>query len=84
MEGRYLPSLVALIGQKLEEHLQVIGYQSTPEDMPVMVQSEVETQPEQSPDQTTVPDQCPSCKGYNIQTVSGCPTCMDCGYSKCG
>lgn len=27
---------------------------------------------------------CPKCHGYNIQHASGCPTCMDCGWSKCG
>jgi len=82
-EGRYWPSLVALIGQKLSEHLDVIGYQSTPETVPQPMPEEEGTQPEQSPDQT-VPDQCPSCKGFNLITVSGCPTCQDCGYSKCG
>ncbi|WHM52952.1 putative ribonucleoside-diphosphate redutase [Sulfitobacter phage vB_SupP_AX] len=82
-EGRYWPSLVALIGQKLSEHLDVIGYQSTPETVPPAPLEE-EAQPEQSPDQTSVPDQCPSCKGFNLIAVSGCPTCQDCGYSKCG
>ncbi|UAT28894.1 ribonucleotide reductase [Dinoroseobacter phage vB_DshP-R7L] len=82
VDGHYCPSLVALIGQKLSEHLDNIGYQSTPECAPPDYQEEV-TQPEQSPDQT-VPDQCPSCKGYNLIVQSGCPTCQDCGYSKCG
>ena len=83
IQGHYCPSLVALIGQKLDEHLDVIGYQSTPEITPPPVEGEVETYPEQSLDQP-VPDQCPSCKGYNVLRVSGCPTCQDCGYSKCG
>lgn len=83
VEGRYCPSLVALIGQKLSEHLDNIGYQSTPEEVPLSMPEEEVTYPEQSPDQT-VPDQCPSCKGYNLITASGCPVCQDCGYSKCG
>ena len=41
VDGRYCPSLVALIGQKLSEHLDNIGYQSTPETMPLI---EEETQ----------------------------------------
>ena len=85
VEGRYYPSLVSLIGATLEEHLMLIGYQSTPETMPEPVEGEGEPEPpEQSPGQDAVPDQCPSCKGFNLQTVSGCPTCQDCGYSKCG
>lgn len=91
VEGRYYPSLVSLIGQTLEEHLMLIGYQSTPEQeeddfdpnaMDVKIYHD--SQPEQSPDTGATPDQCPSCKGYNIVTLSGCPTCQECGYSKCG
>jgi ribonucleoside-diphosphate reductase alpha chain len=80
IEGRYCPSLVALVGQKLSEHLDMIRYQSTPESVPLAPEEEVQTQ---QPDQS-VPDQCPSCKGFNLITASGCPTCQDCGYSKCG
>jgi len=79
VNGRYVPSLVALIGLTLEEHLDLIRYQSTPEPMPYL--DKEETLPQQ-PDQT-VPDQCPSCKGFNLIIASGCPTCLDCGYSKC-
>lgn len=27
---------------------------------------------------------CPECQSSNIAYVQGCPTCQDCGYSKCG
>ena len=83
VNGRYLPSLVALIGKTLEEHLMLIGYQSTPEQMPEAPLIEVGAKP-QLPDTGPVPDQCPSCKGFNTIQVSGCPTCQDCGHSKCG
>lgn len=89
IEGRYCPSLVALVGQKLSEHLDMIGYQSTPEKEPYSISFNLkdmgivlDAEQKQSPDQT-VPDQCPSCKGYNLVILSGCPTCQDCGYSKC-
>lgn len=87
VDGRYCPSLVALIGQKLSEHLDLIGYQSTPENLPFPVTSsliEEEEDAKQSPDTGHVPDQCPSCKGYSMVDTSGCPTCQDCGHSKCG
>ena len=90
IEGRYCPSLVALVGQKLSEHLDTIGYQSTPETVPYSIpfdledmETVLEAEQKQPPDQS-VPDQCPSCKGFNLITASGCPTCQDCGYSKCG
>ena len=87
VEGRYCPSLVALIGQKLSEHLDLIGYQSTPESLPSPVTTSFITTEEdakQSPDTSYVPDQCSNCKGYSMVNLSGCPTCQDCGYSKCG
>lgn len=27
---------------------------------------------------------CPECGSHNIVYIQGCPTCQDCGYSKCG
>lgn len=84
VNGRYLPSLVALIGKTLEEHLILIGYQSTPEQMPEASLIEVEANLQLPEQGERVPDQCPSCKGFNTIQVSGCPTCQDCGYSKCG
>lgn len=83
VEGRYCPSLVALIGQKLSEHLDMIGYQSTPEVIEEQQTLPFEEPEMQSPGQS-VPDQCPSCKGFNVIIASGCPVCQDCGYSKCG
>lgn len=83
IDGRYCPSLVALIGQKLSEHLDMIGYQSTPEADDHTHPQEEETKPEPM-NMGKVPDQCPSCKGFNVIKSSGCPTCQDCGYSKCG
>ena len=80
VNGRYLPSLVALIGKTLEEHLMFIGYQNQCPEAPFI---EVGDGP-QPPDTGHIPDQCPSCKGFNTLQVSGCPVCQDCGYSKCG
>lgn len=86
VEGRYVPSLVALIGKTLEEHLMMIGYQSTPEQMTEAPLIEVGAEaPEQLPEQAApIPAQCPSCKGFNMVIESGCLKCRDCGHSKCG
>lgn len=82
--GRYVPSLVALLGYTLEEHMNVIGYQSTPEPQIEPKESEdIDLKTEQLPDQR-IPDQCPSCKEFSMVQGSGCPTCSSCGYSKCG
>ena len=87
VEGRYVPSLVALIGKTLQEHLMMIGYQSTPEQMTEapLIEVGAEAPEMQSPEQAApIPAQCPSCKGFNMVIESGCPKCRDCGHSKCG
>lgn len=81
--GRYVPSLVALIGKTLEEHMNVIGYQSTPEQMEPIEVEVINLNETQSPG-AEPPPQCRSCKGFNVEIRSGCPTCLDCGHSKCG
>ena len=84
VNGRYLPSLVALLGQTLEDHMNLIGYQSTPElDIEGDKPEDINLKEPQSLDQK-IPDQCPNCKGFNTIKVSGCPVCQDCGHSKCG
>jgi ribonucleoside-diphosphate reductase alpha chain len=85
-EGRYHPSLVALIGHKLEEHLMLIGYQASPEQEWLSEGTgEAKELPEPDPDElSNVPDPCPSCGSYNTYTPGGCLTCKDCGHSKCG
>ena len=80
VKGRYVPSLVAFLGDTLQQHLDVIGYQSTPEIAEPIELLEVRGQPEPG----IIPDQCPSCKEFSMVKVSGCPTCSSCGYSKCG
>lgn len=84
VNGRYVPSLIALIGKTLEEYLQAIGYQSTPEPNNPEELGTINPTESQSPDQGGIPDQCPSCKEFSLVKVSGCPTCQSCGYSKCG
>lgn len=81
IKGRYVPSLVALIGHTLEEHLNKIGYMDTIDSNP---EPEPETVPDTGDVSAGVPDQCPSCHGYHMVKESGCLKCLDCGHSKCG
>jgi hypothetical protein len=36
-----------------------------------------------APASFALPDPCPNCRGEMVMK-DGCPTCLDCGYSKCG
>jgi ribonucleoside-diphosphate reductase alpha chain len=74
--GKYVPSLIALIGQTVQTHLK---RNRTTTDAIV-------TEPEVLLEQqiTEKPIQCGECKGFNVKLQSGCPVCGDCGHSKCG
>lgn len=96
IDGKYCPSLVALLGKTLDNYLMAIGYQSTPEDgsKPTVqpattLENKVNTSTEDDGDSTPqivtagTPNQCPSCNEYALVVQSGCPTCQECGWSKC-
>ena len=38
----------------------------------------------QTPQTSAKAKPCPQCHGYNFKVEAGCPSCLDCGWSKCG
>jgi ribonucleoside-diphosphate reductase alpha chain len=70
MQGRYVPSLLAAIGDIVERHL---GGLAKP----------VQAAAFEPPTSEALP-QCPQCGASAIVKVEGCNNCLDCGYSKCG
>jgi len=71
MAGRYVPSILAAIGDVIEEHLVHIGFiegagQGLKSDPKAGVRA------------------CPSCGAYDLVMIEGCMTCRACGHSKCG
>lgn len=77
VKGKYVPSLIALIGETINTHLKKIGY--IEEDIIPEVKKPVEAST--SP---AVIIQCVDCKGCNVHHEAGCLVCKDCGSSKCG
>jgi ribonucleoside-diphosphate reductase alpha chain len=78
MNGRYVPSLQAAIGDVIERHMRLIGFLPGPSGggqvaAPV---GEGRARPQGR--------QCPKCGGVNLMRKEGCDACADCGYSKCG
>jgi ribonucleoside-diphosphate reductase alpha chain len=75
MNGRYIPSLLAAIGEVIERHLIEIGFlgQRGPSLMP----------------EAHVPAEgararfCPRCGDPSFVKLEGCDSCLSCGYSKC-
>ena len=69
MQGRYVPSLLAAIGDIVERHLNGLGSNS---------------QKNREFAHPFTPAACPQCGAARMVKVEGCNNCLDCGYSKCG
>ncbi len=71
MHGRYVPSVLAAIGDVVERHLSI---DRAPKATPDMAMATVGI-PQKS---------CSSCGAPAVIRVEGCDKCLECGYSKCG
>jgi ribonucleoside-diphosphate reductase alpha chain len=71
MHGRYVPSLLAAIGDIVERHLGGLAEQP------------VEAAAFEAPIAKPRP-QCPQCGASALVKVEGCNKCLECNYSKCG
>jgi ribonucleoside-diphosphate reductase alpha chain len=77
MEGKYVPSLLAAIGDVIEQHMIAIGFMADPRrDAPVL--RKVANLPEGQ----RLPS-CPKCSQPSLIRQEGCDLCTSCGYSKC-
>jgi ribonucleoside-diphosphate reductase alpha chain len=78
--GRYVPSLLAAIGEVIEQHMIGIGF----------LPPRAEDKPEAMRLRATASDgaprlgQCPRCGLAALVRQEGCVQCTSCGYSKCG
>ncbi len=74
MNGRYVPSLLAAIGDVIERHMIEIGFLPAPD-------GRTEAAPATP---GTPPGQCPGCGAAALVHAEGCDQCLSCGYSRCG
>jgi ribonucleoside-diphosphate reductase alpha chain len=81
VEGRYVPSLVALIGHKLFEHMGAIGFLAPRAAAPVS--AEAPPVPDLRAAKRTRPG-CDTPDACDLVMESGCEKCISCGWSKCG
>jgi ribonucleoside-diphosphate reductase alpha chain len=81
MNGKYVPSLLAAIGDVVAEHMTAIGYGDfRPKSVVDQDLAELETRVLAA----YPPHQCKDCGSYNLKKEGGCEVCKDCGSSKCG
>lgn len=70
MQGRYVPSLLAAIGEIVERHLDSLETGGSAIQQAVF-------------DQPPALAGCPQCGAPALVKIEGCNNCLDCGYSKC-
>jgi ribonucleoside-diphosphate reductase alpha chain len=82
MRGRYVPSLLAAIGEVIETHMIDIGFLPAPQA--------ASREPSPEPSRKVVGlghdprfRQCPKCGSPSLIRQEDCDMCTGCGYSKC-
>ncbi len=75
MEGRYVPSLLAALGEVIEQHMIDIGFIPQPEQEK---QANLKEAVGETPARF-----CPKCSQPGLVRREGCDLCLSCGYSKC-
>ncbi len=91
MDGRYVPSLLAAIGEVIEQHLISIGFMtaSTPPGIPAVRTTTGAGGGGAEPSQLPIEPEtlhlrpCPKCHAPALTRLEGCDSCMNCGYSRC-
>lgn len=82
--GHYVPSLLAAIGEVIEQHLVAIGFTHIAKDddkdlEPLRLAAGAEASENPAPRMRS----CPMCSMPSLLRQEGCDTCTSCGYSKC-
>ncbi len=84
MGGRYVPSLLAAIGETIERHMVATGFLAKPEGIVPEVAVEVTAEPVGGNPGRPPGRSCPKCGHPTLIRQEGCDTCLNCGYSRCG
>ena len=80
MGGRYVPSILAAIGDVLERHMIETGFIDGPEVVEAMDTSAGAATPADAP---LLAPFCPACNQPGLIRAEGCEKCPNCGYSHC-
>ena len=78
MSGRYVPSLLAAIGEIIEKHMIEIGFMGQRQaSLSGMLDAHA------IPAEGARARYCPRCGAATFVKLEGCDSCLSCGYSKC-
>ncbi|MFZ2467017.1 MAG: adenosylcobalamin-dependent ribonucleoside-diphosphate reductase [Parvibaculum sedimenti] len=85
MKSRYVPSLLAAIGEIIEQHMIDTGFIAKEDGSPVTEAVRAVVGEPAEPNIGTVKLKgCPRCGERAMISQEGCETCTSCGFSKCG
>jgi len=79
--GKYMPSLVAEIGDVIESHLKLIGVIKA-QEMDAERKAYIDSKKEKA--DMAQAEMCPVCNEKTVIRMDGCMTCVNCANSKCG
>ncbi len=80
VDGRYVPSLLAAIGEVIEQHMIDTGFISKEEGRPISEALQKVAGDTDGPKRAS----CPRCGSRSLIRQEGCDNCTECGYSRCG
>lgn len=79
--GKYVPSLIAAIGNVIQGHIDGLNGTHTTFTEVYTLQGDLAAMRDL---EQRMGDPCPSCGEYTMKKEAGCETCTSCAYSKCG
>jgi ribonucleoside-diphosphate reductase alpha chain len=80
VDGRYVPSLLAAIGEVIEQHMIDTGFITKNEGRPISEALQKVAGDTDGPRRAS----CPRCGDRSLIRQEGCDNCTECGYSRCG
>jgi len=82
--GKYMPSLVAEIGEVIQQHMISIGMMEGQLTTPELEAKRKEAKEKLGEDAVAKGNMCDKCGAMAVVRLDNCNTCLECGDSKCG
>jgi len=82
--GKYMPSLVAEIGEVIQQHMISIGMMEGQLATPELEAKRQEAKEKLGEEAAAKGNQCDKCGAMAVVRLDNCNTCLECGDSKCG
>lgn len=82
--GKYMPSIVAEIGEVIQKHLVSIGMMEGQLQTEELIAKRIEAEEKLGAEGIANGAQCDKCSAMAVVRLDNCNCCLECGDSKCG